>query len=210
MEWLTLQCRGTHVGEAKISLYSSMTLSIYCCCAEEPCLEAATKTFFMPWGWIIRKTNLLVWEILLLQCFVVIKEMAVGRAISSILYNLLAKVIITERGLDPYTTCRFHKYACLKNTSKTSRGAMSHNTSSVKGLMLYGRRHYWLPRRSRTWWSNPMVYSCGCDMCYAPIPIGVIFHDWLVKSQICSSFPCCKGSIFWKDQKIKKWKEGIP
>ena len=34
---------------------------------------------------------------ILLHCFVVIKEMAVGRATSSILYNLLAKIIITEK-----------------------------------------------------------------------------------------------------------------
>ena len=79
-------------------------------------------------------------------CFAVIKEMAVGGATSGILYNLFANVMITARGLDSYTACRFHKYGCPNNTSQTSRGAMSHNTSSVKGLMLYGRQHYWLTR----------------------------------------------------------------
>ena len=83
-----------------------------------------------------KEKKFLVWEIILLHFFVVIKEMAVGGAISGILYNLLAKLIIIERGLDSYTTFRFHKYGCPKNTSQTSRGETSHNTSSVKGLIL--------------------------------------------------------------------------
>jgi hypothetical protein len=72
----------------------------------------------------------------LLHCFAVTKEMVVGGAISGILYSLLPKVIITARGLDSYTTCRFQKYGWPNKTLETSRGAMSHNTSSVKGLML--------------------------------------------------------------------------
>ena len=84
------------MGEEKISLYSSMTLSIYCCYAEEPYLEAMATTLFFPWWRIIRKTNFLVLEMILLHFYVVIKEMAIGRATSSIMYNLLAKVIITE------------------------------------------------------------------------------------------------------------------
>jgi hypothetical protein len=71
----------------------------------------------------------------LLHFFAVTKEMVVGSAISGILYNLLPKVIITARSLDSYTACRFHKYGWPNNTSETSRGSMSHNTSSVKGLM---------------------------------------------------------------------------
>jgi len=66
----------------------------------------------------------------------VIKEVAVGGATSGILYNELSKEIMTARGLDSYTTCRLHKYGWPNSTSQTSRGVTSHNTSSVKGLML--------------------------------------------------------------------------
>jgi uncharacterized membrane protein YfbV (UPF0208 family) len=92
--------------------------------------------FLFPSGRIIRKTNFLVLEMSLLHCFAITKEMVVGGAISGILYNLFPKVTIIARGLDSYTTCRFHKYDWPNNTSETSRGAMSHNTLSVKGLML--------------------------------------------------------------------------
>jgi hypothetical protein len=61
-----------------------------------------------------------------------IKEIAVGGATSGILYNCLPKVIITLRGLDSYTKCCFKKYNCPKITSETSRGEISHNTSSLK------------------------------------------------------------------------------
>jgi hypothetical protein len=64
-----------------------------------------------------------------------IKEIEVDRATSSILYNCLPKVIITLRGIDSFTTCRFQKYGCTKITSQNSRGETSHNTSSLKGLM---------------------------------------------------------------------------
>jgi len=84
------------MGEARISLYSYRTLSIYCCCEEQPCLEVVATTFFFPWGKIIRKINFLVWEVILLHGFPLIKEMAVGGATYGILYNLLAKVIIIE------------------------------------------------------------------------------------------------------------------
>ena len=136
MECLTWQCKGIPAGELKISSYYSMTLSICWCCAEEPSLEVVATIFFLPWGWIIRKTNFMVREMILLHLFAVIKEMEIGGATSGILYNLLAEVIITEWGLDSYRTCHFHKYGFPNNTSKTSRGAISHNTSSVKGLML--------------------------------------------------------------------------
>ena len=65
-----------------------------------------------------------------------IKDVAVGGATSSILYNELPKVIITKQGLDSYIACCLHKYGWPNNTSQTSRGATSHNTSSIKGLML--------------------------------------------------------------------------
>ena len=73
---------------------------------------------------------------ILLHLLVEIKETVVGSVTSSIMYNLLPKEIITEQCLDSYTTCRFHKYGDPNNTSQSSRGATSHNTWSMKGLML--------------------------------------------------------------------------
>ena len=73
MECLTWQWRGTAAGEVKMSLYSSMTLSICYYCAEEPCLEFVATIFFLSWGWIIRKTNFLVCEMILLHFFAEIK-----------------------------------------------------------------------------------------------------------------------------------------
>ena len=133
-----------------MSSYSSMTFSISCCRAGEPYFEAVATIFFLPCGKILMQINFLVWETRLLCCFAVVKEMAGGGTTSNILYNLFPKVIKIERGLDSYTTCRFHKYGCSNNTSDTSRGATSHSTSSVNGLMLYGRWHY-----SWTWRSIP-------------------------------------------------------
>jgi hypothetical protein len=82
-----------------------------------------------------KEEKFLVCEMTLLHCLGEIKEIAVGGTTSGILYNCLSKVIITLWGLDSYTTCRFHKYGYPKRTSQTSRGAISHNTSSLKGLM---------------------------------------------------------------------------
>ena len=96
-----------------------------------------------------KKIWFLIWEMILLHWLAKIKEMAVGGATSGILYSLLPKVIIMLQGLDSYTTWCFHKYGWPNNTSQTSRGATSHNTSSVKGLMLQGRWHCWLMQRSR-------------------------------------------------------------
>ena len=83
------------MGEVKMSPYSSTTLSICFCHAEEPCLEVVAIIFFLPWGWIIRKTNFLVWEMSLLHFFVVTKEILGGSGTSGILYNLFPKVTIT-------------------------------------------------------------------------------------------------------------------
>ena len=124
------------MGEVKMSSYSSTTLSICCCHAEEPCLEVVATLFFLPWGRIIRKKKFLVLEMSLLHCFAVTKEIVGGSGTSGILYNLFPKVTITARGQDSYIACRFHKYGWPNNTLETSIGAMSHNTSSVKGLML--------------------------------------------------------------------------
>ena len=80
--------------------------------------------------------NFLVCDMSLLPFLVVIKDVAVGGATSGILYNELFKETMTVRGLDSYTACRLHKYGWTNNTSQTSRGVTSHNTSSVNGLML--------------------------------------------------------------------------
>ena len=124
--------------------------------------------FFFPCGRIISKINFFIWETILLHCFAVVKEMAGGGTIYGILYKLFPKVITTERGLDLYTTCHFHKYGWPNNTSDTSRGATSHSTSSVKGLMMYERWHCWLMQRYIPWWSHPMVYNCRCAMVGRP------------------------------------------
>jgi len=56
--------------------------------------------------------------------FIVIKEMAVDEATSNIFYNVFPKIIITEQGIDSYTTCLFHKYGFPNNTSQNSRGEL--------------------------------------------------------------------------------------
>jgi hypothetical protein len=71
----------------------------------------------------------------LLHFLAEIKEITVGDATSGILYNCLPKVVITLRGLESYITCHFQKYGCPKITSQTSNREISHNTSSLKGLM---------------------------------------------------------------------------
>ena len=86
------------MGEVKVSLYSSTTLSICCFHVEEPCLEVVAIVFFLPWGRIIRKTNFLVWEMSLLHCFAVTIEITVGGGTSGILYKLFPIVTITARG----------------------------------------------------------------------------------------------------------------
>jgi len=88
------------------------------------------------WERIRQKINFLVCEMSLLPFLAVIKEVVVGGATPGMLYNELPKEIITAPGLDSYTTCRLHKYGWPNNTSQTSRGVTSHNTLSMKGLML--------------------------------------------------------------------------
>ena len=58
-------------------------------------MEVVATVFFLPRGWIIKKTNFLVLDMSLLHCFVVTKEIAIGGGTFVILYNLLPKVIIT-------------------------------------------------------------------------------------------------------------------
>ena len=73
-------------------------------------MEVVATIFFFPWGRIIKKTNFLVFEMSLLHCFVVTKEIVAGGGTSGILYNLFPNIIITARGQDSYTACRFHNY----------------------------------------------------------------------------------------------------
>ena len=141
MKCLTWQCRGTHVGEEKMSSYSSTNFYIYFCRAGEPCFEDVATILFFSYGRILMKINFLVWEIILLHCFAVVKEMARGGTTSRILYNLFPKLITTKWGLDSYTTCYFHKYGWPNNTSDTSKGETSHSNSFMNDLMLYGRQH---------------------------------------------------------------------
>ena len=79
-----------------MSPYSSTTLSICCCRAEEPCLEVVATVFFLPSGQIVKKINFLVWEMSLLHFFAVTKEIMGGSGISGILYKVFPKVTIIE------------------------------------------------------------------------------------------------------------------
>ena len=73
-------------------------------------MEVMATTFFLPRGKIIKKKKFLVWEMSLLHCFVVTKEIVGGGGTSSILYKLFPKVTMTARGQDSYIACLFHKY----------------------------------------------------------------------------------------------------
>ena len=114
-EYLTWKWNDTLVGEGKMVLYYFMIVSLYCCCVEEPFMSVMDVATIFPFLWerTIQKMNFLVWEMSLLHFLVVIKEVAVGGATSSILYNELPKEIITTRGLYSYTPCCIHKYGCL-------------------------------------------------------------------------------------------------
>ena len=83
-----------------MSSYSSMTLSIYYSHVGEPCFKVLATILFFPYEQVVRKINLLVWETILLRCFVIFKEMEGGGTTSDIMYNLLPKVITTEQGLE--------------------------------------------------------------------------------------------------------------
>ena len=148
-----------------MSLYSSILLSTCFYCKERLCVEVTdvASTFFLLRAQMTQKMNFPLCEMALLHCLVEIKEIVVSGATSGVLYNCLPKVIITLQGLESYTTCFFQKYGCPKRTSQTSRGEISHNTSSLKGLMSQGRRHYQLTQRSLPWRSQPMVQGCGCS-----------------------------------------------
>ena len=101
---------------------------------------------------------------------------------------------MTLRGLDSYTAWRFHIYGCPKRTSETSSGETSHITSSLKGLMSYGRRHCWLTRMSHPGVSHPMLYGCGCGNVgrFSRLTTSTkIRFFWLPLSTMkCNGFPC--------------------
>lgn len=73
---------------------------------EEPFLRAMDVAMIFPLlsEKIKKKTNFPIWEMILMHFLAYIKEMLVGGSTSSILNNLLPKVILTVRGLDSYTT----------------------------------------------------------------------------------------------------------
>lgn len=184
---------------------------------KEPFLGAMDVATIFPllWEQTRKKINFLVWEMILLHFLAKIKELEVGGATFSILYNILPKEIITTQGLGSYTTCHFHKHGWPNNTSQTSRGATSHNTSPVKGLMLCGRWHCWRTQRSRPWWSHPILYSCGCGLVGRPnrfMTFAEMRFFWLSLStmncsgepfthiyewKICSPSSGSWGSFFW-------------
>lgn len=162
------QCSGTTTGEVKMSSYSSMALSIYCWPEEGSCLEVMTIVFFFLEGISSGKT-LLVLEMSLLYCFRVTREIAVGVATFGIMYNLFPNVTMTMWGLDSYTSCHLYKYGWPNNTSQISREATSHNTSSVKGFMLYERWHCSFMCRTHPCWSHLIMYIFGCAVVGKPI-----------------------------------------
>ena len=65
-------------------------------------MKVMATVLFLPWG---RKKNSLVWEMSLLHCFAITKEIVGGGGTSGILYNLFPKVKIIARGRDSYKTC---------------------------------------------------------------------------------------------------------
>ena len=69
----------------------------------------------------------------------------------------------------------------------------SHNTSSLKGWMLYYNRHCWLTRRSHPWRSHPMLYGCRCGVVDNPNYLTTsakMRFFWLLLSTIkCSEVP---------------------
>ena len=130
-------------------------------CAPDPTI------FPLLWEKTKKKINFLVWDMILLPFIVDIKEVVVGGVTSGILYNVSSKEIITAWALDSYTTCHFHKYDFSNNTSQTSRGATSHNTSSVKGLCCRdggtagGLRDLALGEATRCCTTTGVVWSVG-------------------------------------------------
>ena len=79
-------------------LCSIMTVSLcYCCCVEKPfagVMDVAT-IFPLLWERTRKKINFLVCDMSLLPFLVVIKEVEIGGAIFSILYNELFKERMT-------------------------------------------------------------------------------------------------------------------
>ena len=93
IECLTWQCKGTPVGEEKMSLYYSTIISTCFYFLEEPfpgAMDVATN-FPLIWKWIRKKINFPSWEMTLLHFFADIKEMAVEMAPFGILCNLVPK-----------------------------------------------------------------------------------------------------------------------
>jgi len=93
------------MGEEKMSMYLSTTLSTYFYYVGEPFLRVMDVAMIFPllWEWMRKKRNFPIWEIILLHCLAEIKEMMVSGATYGILYNLLTREIIAVQGLETYT-----------------------------------------------------------------------------------------------------------
>ena len=100
---------------------------------------------------------------------------------------------MTLRGRDSYTTWRFHIYGCPRRTSHTSIGATSYNTSYLKGLMPYGRRHCWVMQIPRPWLSHRCCKVAGVVLSEAPISWRLLLRsgsfDCHCQQQKCRGIP---------------------
>ena len=124
------------MGEEKISLYSSTTLSTFFCNTREPFLGAMDVATISPlvWDKNRKKTNFIVWEMILLHFLVDIKEMVVGRATSGILYSFLPKVIII-----------------VWVWTHTQHQAFTRMVGLIKHQRLQDEQHHTIPHPWRDW-----------------------------------------------------------
>jgi hypothetical protein len=84
----------------------------------------------------------------------------------------------------------------------------SHNTSSLKGWMLYNNRYYWLTYRSHPRRSHLMLYGCGCGVVDNPnclmtfvemrffwLPLSTMKCNRVPFTHICEWKRCSPSSI---------------
>ena len=87
IECLTWQCKGTLIGEVKMSQYFSTTLSTWLFCVQRPCSEAidVVVTFHSLWEQIMKRKNFPFWEMAFLHYLAEIKENTIGGSLFDIL-----------------------------------------------------------------------------------------------------------------------------
>ena len=106
-----------------------------------------------------------------------------------------------------------HIYGWPNRTSQTSSGETSHNTSSLKLLMSYNRRHCQLTWRSWPWRSHPMLYGYRCgvvgkwnclttyaEMMFFWLPLSIIKCSGVPFTHICEwkrHSPSSRSSYGW-------------